>query len=269
MKIFTSLPTNLPKKDFIFITGAPRSGTSMITKVIDSHPDIAILMENIFCNRRRHWIRASFWNSKNSLRRKADKVFSRLKEPVIGNKVCTPDVWSADDICLFCSLFKTVKIIFVIRDPSQVALSRYYRENYLKEFSANAKNYILLNFASQFLTYTSSWRQSVENYWRLRDKYKSQIYLVYYEDFCHNFELEIEKLFTFLSLPISKDIFTWYKQPHHDSNGNLVKNLKYSDNPVKLKVNDIDRLPTYLRTEFNDAIESINIFHDLWSKRML
>lgn len=50
-------------KPLIFITGAPRSGTSMITKVIGAHPDTAILMENIFGNRRRHWTKAEFWNS--------------------------------------------------------------------------------------------------------------------------------------------------------------------------------------------------------------
>jgi hypothetical protein len=29
----------------IFISGCPRSGTSLLTKIIDSHPDISILMD--------------------------------------------------------------------------------------------------------------------------------------------------------------------------------------------------------------------------------
>ena len=93
-----SLFKRLLKKDpmnrmGVFVTGAPRSGTSMLTKVIDAHPDVAILMENIFQNRRRHWIKADFWNSPHTLKEEVSKVFSKLNEPVIGNKVCTPDVW--------------------------------------------------------------------------------------------------------------------------------------------------------------------------------
>ena len=54
-------------KPLIFITGAPRSGTSLITKIIDAHPDVAVLMENIFENRLRQWTRADFWKEDGTL----------------------------------------------------------------------------------------------------------------------------------------------------------------------------------------------------------
>jgi hypothetical protein len=41
---------NVFKKNMIFITGAPRSGTSLVTKILDSHPEHAIVMEDIFIN---------------------------------------------------------------------------------------------------------------------------------------------------------------------------------------------------------------------------
>lgn len=253
----------------VFITGAPRSGTSMITKVIDAHPDVAVLMENIFQNRRRHWSKAAFWNSQQALKEETSKVFSKLKEPVVGNKVCTPDVWSADDILLFCRMFQDFKIVFIVRDPVNVALSRFRREDYEAEFNEEAKKNILLDFRTRFLTYTSSWRQSVENYWKLRDGYPEKTCLVYYEDFCQNFEVEAKKLFSFLSLPFREEILKWHQYPHHNCDGVLVDDLKYNDTPVELKKNKGGDIPPAVMEQINTAMQSIDTHYNLWKKRLI
>ena len=253
----------------IFITGAPRSGTSMITKVIDAHPDVAVLMENIFQNRRRHWSKAAFWDSPQALKEEACKVFSKLKEPVIGNKVCTPDIWSADDILLFCSMFQDFKIVFIVRDPVHVALSRFRREDYEAEFNEEAKKNILLDFRTRSLTYTSSWRQSIENFWRLRDGYPEKVYLVYYEDFCQDFSDEVKELFRFLNLPFRDEILNWHKFPHHNRDGDLVDDLKYNDTPVELKKNKSGDLSHSVLEQIDTAIKSIDTHYNLWKKRLL
>jgi len=253
----------------IFITGAPRSGTSMITKVIDTHPDVAILMENIFQNRRRHWTKADFWNSQQKLKVEVDKVFSKFNEPIIGNKVCTPDVWSADDIHFFCQIFQDFKIVFILRDPVQVLLSRFRREDYSAEFNAVAKKNILLDFRSKFLTYTSSWRQSVENYWKLRDGNPTQIYLVYYDDFSQNFGEEAQRLFKFLNLPFEDKILNWHEYPHHNHDGNIVRDLKYKDNPIKLKRSTRQNVADEIYEQIKDAVISIEVHHNLWKNRLI
>ena len=103
------MTVDLFEKPFVFITGAPRSGTSVLIKIIDAHPDIAILMENTFGNRRRHWKRVDYWNSSTHLKKEVGKIYSKFNESVIGNKVCTPDVWFVEDIHFFCKLFKNRK----------------------------------------------------------------------------------------------------------------------------------------------------------------
>ena len=60
---------------------------------------------------------------------------------------------------------------------------------------------MLLNFKSKWLTYISSWRQSVENYWKIRDAYNDKITIVYYEKVCSDFANESQKLFRFLDIP--------------------------------------------------------------------
>jgi hypothetical protein len=254
-------------KPFIFITGAPRSGTTLITKIIDSHPDIAILMENIFENRRRYWEKNSFWNDSKTLRKEIAKVYSRLNEPIIGNKVATPDVWDAGDIIRFCNLFESFKIIYIVRDPASAALSRLHREpaDFLKVFNKEARKNILLDFQSRFHTYISSWRQSVENYWKLKDALAGNIKLLYYEDFCQNFERQIKEVFCFLGIDFSEVVLRWFEFPHHNKKGKLVSGLKYADRQVFNNTKYANEIPD----ELNEVMERIKWQYDLWKNRQL
>ncbi len=258
---------NSTNRPLIFITGAPRSGTSMLAKVIDSHPDTAVLMENIFGNRRRQWQRADYWNSFENLKREAQKVYSRLKEPIVGNKVITPDVWDAGDILQFCRLFDSFKILFLVRDPRATALSRLKREpaDFFEVFSREARENILLDFRNRFHTYISSWRQSVENYWKLRDGLgENKIKVVYYEDFCRDFENQVRDIFSFLKIPFTDSVLKWYEMPHHNAEGQLVRDLKYPDADVFLPT-AIEQYPP----ELEEAVNTIEWQYDLWEKRRL
>ena len=255
------------KKKLIFITGTPRSGTSLLTKIIDSHPDIALLMENIFGNRRRHWKRAEFWNSSQKLKTELKKTYSRLKEPVVGTKVVTPDVWDAGDVFQFCSYFQSFKIIYIVRDPKEVALSRLKREpeNFSKVFSIEAQKNILLDFRSRFHTYISSWRQSVENYWKLRDAVGDKIKLVYYEDFCQDFENQIRDIFIFFEIDFSEKVLKWFEMPHHNQNGCLEWNLKYPDTGIITPSVSHEKIPKQLE----EVLELIKWQYVLWKNRNL
>ena len=265
MRIFRKKSDALSKQ-LIFITGAPRSGTSMLTKIIDAHPDVAVLMENIFGNRRRHWMRADFWKSPEALSEEVSKIYAGLDHPIVGNKVCCPDVWSAEDIHMFCNLFSDFKILFVVRNPMHVALSRYKRENYSEEFSDEARQHILLDCGTQFHTYASSWRQSIEIYWKLRDAYPNNICVVYYEDICNDFEYEIEKICEFLRVSFREEMVNWHRFPHHDKHGALRKDLKYPDMPVKRVASTIsDSAPNGLI----DAMSTMEVFIELWERRNL
>jgi hypothetical protein len=255
------------KKKLIFITGTPRSGTSLLTKIIDSHPDIALLMENIFGNRRRHWMRAEFWNSSQQLKKELKKTYYQLKEPVVGNKVVTPDVWDAGDIFQFCTSFQSFKIIYIVRDPKEVAFSRLKREpkDFLKVYSIEAQKNILLDFRSRFHTYISSWRQSIENYWKLKDAVEDKIKLVYYEDFCQDFENHIRDIFLFLNIDFSEKVLNWFDLPHHNQNGHLEKNLKYPDTGIITPSVSHEKIPKQL----DEALELIKWQYDLWKNRNL
>ncbi len=223
-------------------------------------------MENIFGNRRRYWQKADFWNSSDTLSKAVDNVYSRLNEPIIGNKVVITDIWGSDDVVRFCNLFRKFKIIFMIRDPKAVALSRLKREpsDFFEIYNKEARENILLDFRSRFHAYISSWRQSVENYWRLKDGLMDNIKLVYYEDFCENFENQIREIFSFLEINFSEKVLRWFELPHHNKDGELVKDLKYPDIEV-FSNNYANNVPN----ELNEVIKSVKWQYDLWEKREL
>jgi len=251
------------EKPFIFVTGPPRSGTSLITKVIDSHPDAAILMENNFGNRRRHWKRPGFWNSPDDLSKEVEKVFSTLPQPVVGNKICTPDVWSDEDIVMFCRLFKSFRIVFVIRNPAASAMSRHNRENHQRSFTEEARRHMLLDFSSTWRTYVSSWRQSIESCWKFKDVYPDRVTVIYYEDFCNSFEYHCRMLLDFLELPFSSRILSWNRLPHHNARGELQEDLKYPDTPVFVRQIQKENVPAGLR----EALQKIQWQLSCWEKR--
>ena len=222
-------------------------------------------MENIFNNRRRHWIRDNFWSSENLLISEVEKVYANIKEPIIGNKVCTPDVWSPEDIYMFCRIFINFKILFVVRNPKGVILSRYKRENYDLEFTNESKRKLLLDFRSRTQAYLSSWRQSLEAYWKLKETVPERVKLLYYEDFCINFKKEIMVVFNFLKIHFSENILNWHKYPHHDAKGNLVKHLKYEDTEIYNKKIEEKELPN----DFKKFFTNDNMHFILWKQRRL
>lgn len=257
---------NLFEKPFIFVTGAPRSGTSLLAKIIDAHPDTAILMENIFGNRRRHWQRADFWDSPPRQKQEVEKAFAAVAEPILGNKVATPDVWDAGDIVRFCRLFKEFRVVFIVRDPAAVALSRRRREpeDFFREFNAEARQNILIDFRSRFHAYVSSWRQSVENYWRLKDGFQDRVQLVYYEDLCDDFAAQVRAVFQGLGIPFHPRVLAWHELPHHDARGELVRDLKYPDAAVAPR-GEAPPVPA----ELQEALAGIPFQHSLWRQRKL
>lgn len=241
----------------------------MLTKIIDAHPDVGVLMENIFDNRRRHWVRADFWSAESGLRRRVEDVYSRISEPVIGNKVCTPDVWSADDIHRFCRLFTDFTILFIVREPESVLVSRYKRGDHENEFNEAARANLLLDFRSLFHTYASSWRQSIEIYRALRDRYPDKVKLLYYDDFASNFDDAVDRLPDLLGVERSDELRRWNEKKHYDAQGRLRQDLKYKDREVRRSTHTADELPADVQADFADAMQGIEAHRKLWEERAL
>jgi len=226
-------------------------------------------MENIFENRRRHWRRAEFWNSESALQQRVADVYSRLPEPIVGNKVCTPDVWAAADIHHFCRLFANFKILFIVRDPESALVSRYRRTNYENEYNETARENLLLDFRSPLHAYASSWRQSIEVYRKLQDRYPNKVKILYYDDFTVNFDDAVDRLPNLLSLESSDELRRWNEKKHYDAQGHLKQDLKYQDREVRRSTHTVEELPATVQEDFVDAMRGIESHRKLWEERAL
>lgn len=253
------------EKNCIFITGCPRSGTSMLTKIIDAHPDIGILMENIFENRRRHWTKASFWHNRELFKKELDKIYSKINEPIVGNKVINPDVWSLDDILQFCNVFKDFKIIWIVRNPRDVILSRLKREK-KSHYNTEALRFLPLDYSSVYSTWASSWNQSILAYQICKEFLQKKVILVYYDDFVLNFNEESKLLFNKLEIPYSDEVNTWEEIPHLDKDGLLRNNLKYKDRKVMLSNYKID---DEIKLKIREALSKYEYTLNLWENRAI
>ena len=125
----------------------------------------------------------------------------------------------------------------------------------------------MLDFSSRANTYASSWRQSIENYWRIKDFIgEEKTHLVYYDDLIENFEIQITKLFYSIGIEINERVFNWYNLPHHDDRGSLKKKLKYVDQAVGSKTTTDSSV---LKDEFPYLFNKLSPFIELWEKREL
>ena len=249
-------------KPYIFITGAPRSGTSMVTKIIDAHPQTAIFMEQIFGLRRRHGEKPSFWNDNTALFAEVEATYAKLNAPLVGNKVCTPDVWHLDEMMQMGAFFRSVKIIFIVRDPADVLASRAKREA-KDHFSDESRRYLCLDWRSQYHTWLSSWRQSIDIYWALKERFGEAVHLLYYDDFVQDVPASMETLFSFLELDITDEVMNWHLQPSHDRFGNLVMDLKYKNEPITPK-HSVQALPEGIVKRLEELAH-----YRLWQQRRL
>jgi len=250
-------------KQFIFISGCPRSGTSFLTKVIDSHPKIGILMEAIFDNRARHHLKANYWNNTSDLKKKVQEKYKNIAPTIIGNKVCNPDIWSLKDILLFCNLFNAYKIVWIVRNPEDVILSRFRRERN-DHFNEEAKKHLPLDYSSKLNTWASSWNICVQNFQRIKMHTPDKVFLIYYEDLLNKFEESMRALSIFLEVDYVEEYALYNKLPHYNANAQLEKDLKYNDKSYKLseEENNIDALKKSIKESLIPYQKTVNLFKE-------
>jgi len=158
-------------------------------------------------------------------------------------------------------MFREVKILFVLRDPVAVAMSRYKREVWDDIYNDIAKRKLMLNFSNRFAVYVSSWVHSIANYYVLRNLFVGDVHLLYYDDIVKNFEKDVVGLFQQLGIDYHPDVKNWHNTPHHDQNGDLKFDLKYPDQNV------FHRGSSYGDRDMPDELRSVlELNQDLWDR---
>jgi len=220
------------KNNGIFIVGCPRSGTTLLRQILDSHTELAVVPESSFMLRlkRISWIYGDLNKQKNlisliedirSIKRVKDwfpevetKEFAKqiLKNKKVTFKDVIQEIYNlyslrkykkmwADktpenllQVNLIKELFPNSKIIIVERDGRDTALS-------LKKVDFGGWDII----ASAYM-----WKKYVQKAREILKKYPKYTILIKYEDLLLNPEIEIRKILKFLGLKFEEKLFDNY-----------------------------------------------------------
>jgi len=188
-----------PVQTHVFLLGFPRSGTTLLERVMDTHPDMEAMPERECLmdagndltgssealdrlarldgdNLARY--RKSYWDSVRTNWRAPSRRIFIDKMPL-----------NTISICLIAKLFPDAKILFAIRDPRDVVLSCFRRR-----FGMTAQMFELLSLENA-VHYYDRVMQLATLY---RDKLAPDLHQIRYEDMVKHFEAELRRICAFL-----------------------------------------------------------------------
>lgn len=189
--------------DPVFLIGFPRSGTTLLDQVLDSHPDIAVMDERPpladVHERLTHLENSSgttFTQLDEEQRRVArDFYFERVERFVSdfnGKVLVDKNPLGTAKIRIIKLLFPNARIIFALRHPCDVVLSCF-----MQRFTLNIAMSNFHTLQGAVATY-----EAVMGLWlKSNEGLGLPVHKIRYEDVVQDFETQIKGLLKFLDLP--------------------------------------------------------------------
>ena len=242
----------LENKNIIGIHGVPRSGTSWLAQIFNSHPDVNFKFQPLFSYAFKDYLNehSSAFEIERFFEEIAisDDYFLNLKDPVIHqnypvfnkNKTFTTLVFKQiryhHIIENILRKNQMVKFIFTIRNPLAVMNSWIHTEMEFKpEWKldeewryAKKKN---RNRVEEYFGY-AKWKEAVNIFLNLNEKYPERTRIVNYNDLLLHTETVIRNLFKFSSLSFDDQTkkFIRESKERNDTDPNSVYKKKLNDN---------------------------------------
>ena len=252
------------QKSPIFIIGCPRSGTTLLRVMLDSHP-------NIYCGPETHLIPKlkifydsldenwdflqSFGLTKEDFNKKISEIFSYFPEHnmKLKNKIRwaekTPEhLFFAEFID---QLFPQCKFINMIRDGRDVVTS------FKKRWGSKTIPYA-----------TKKWNKSMEKSYELRNTFDSNRYIeIKYENLVNNPEEITKKIMTFLNETWSQVLLEHQKQDH-DYHFNLKTGENIDQDKEKNPTRHSPSKPIF-KSSIGRWKNDLNIFEKAYSNTIM
>lgn len=238
------------KIDF-FIANCPRSGSTLLAKILDKHPNIIIPDETGFLYkflgltkvlkipRRTYHYRQLYQTNKShtgdyfyhlnlSDYSKIESYFSSYykgdqKNILFGEK--TPRNWFF--INYLQKHFPNRKLLFLVRNPiSCVNSYKKYKQPWFPFF--RAPDYLHINVFLAAIV----WKKAAKKF--INKKSKKNIRLIKYENLLKKTKKELNSITDFLGLDFKEEMLEYYKDPKiKEIKGRKVKDLKHRENLSK------------------------------------
>lgn len=255
---------------FFFIIGRPRSGTTMLRTVFDSHPNVLIPMESSYILRLsgkykniKNWtddIKASFYHD---LFNKKDKInqWPLNKEKLRHDLMSVAPESNYSTICKtvhsnYQSAFRKEEILTIgdkmpkyavkadnlmklFPDCFIIHIIRDYRDHLYSMLKVDFSHSIVPEIIYQ-------WKYSALLMEKLKTKFPERIYTVRYEDFVNNTNAEFSNICHFLNIPFQSEALYFHTQAEKIKS---QYNQELFDKVQQSLLNPIDNRRTNLWTE--------------------
>jgi hypothetical protein len=240
----------MKEKNFLFVCGCPRSGTTVLTQLLNWHPKISLGIERFgkLLNRDSELFLPRIFNPKRFFKiRKSDCFYDSLEFKAYSEWYCSDfnenkyknSTYVGDKNPKFYEHLDTInsnfrnnnyKIIFILRDINSVAKSYNVRAN-----NPNDK----WKAENDFKQAIVDWNKGISSICHQIDNQEnaSNLISVNYDDFFSNYELgksKLSSLFSKLELNLEADVLRGYE---------LLK--KQSEKIIAIKENNQELYQTY------------------------
>jgi len=187
----------------VFLVGFPRSGTTLLEQILDSHPRITALEERPYITRARRWLDRNRPGAADGSVAIGKALLTQLRsrysamldadEPRREGVVRIDKLpFNLIEAGLITRLFPDARFILAIRHPADVCLS-----NFMQEFAGNDLVANLDTVENTARLYDQAMR-----YWvKACDAFRLTVHRVRYEDLVADLEGEARKVVAFLNLP--------------------------------------------------------------------
>lgn len=217
----------------VFLFGFPRSGTTLLDQILDSHPmvrtmeekDVVATLENRACSPFEDYL--DLWQGltpeiiselQDDYFREAEKYVPQTTGTVFIDRMPLNTMRAG----LIWRIFPDAKFILAVRHPADVCLSCF-----MQDFKINAAN---ANFFS--LEEAANFYKQVMTLWRLyEEKLPLNYHLVRYEDLVADLETEARRLFDFLEVAWDEGVLRFHE---HARTKGLIGTASYSQVTQKI-----------------------------------
>ncbi len=258
----------------IFIGGLPRSGTTMVQNILDSHPEIYGGPEfdripNILDLRNKllrslEAGRIKVYTSKATINKSIANLVDALFEGVLSDQefkfISEKTPWNILFFEELIEVFPAAKFVMVVRNPLDVFSS-------MKNVASNAKakNIKPPDFTTNYKIAVGYMEAVYKNMEVLLFKYPTKVYLIRYEDLLSNLEYETRKLCDFIGVEWTEHLmkFNTIKHPGEETmtkDGIWYTKSMYKANPNNTLTNKKKSTLTFIEKSFINYIFFKNSF---------
>jgi len=188
--------------DPIFLVGFPRSGTTLLGQVLDSHSDLIMVEERPMLDRLVAQVRADQAGYPDAITGFDEDVISRMRQSYFdavdqecqlgkGQRVVDKFPLHLVHVGLIRAVFPAAQFIFALRHPCDVVLSCFMQN--FRPNPAMANFFSIERGARAYNHVMSLWRS-------YKTHFNPPVHVVRYENMVTDFDVEVNELLTFLGL---------------------------------------------------------------------